>query len=156
MPEDTPSTPAAPATPPPPAEPAPLPHMGEEFGTARKNLPPVKIVGIGVAAIVAVALIFAFVQRPHSSATGSIDNLVFAEVPNQNSVMVAISISLTNNGQKAYWIRDTKAEIDTGNDKFSDNGLPAVDFDRYYQAFPALKENSYPALRRETMIPPRG
>ena len=156
MPDNTPSMPAPPTPPPPSNEPKPLPHMGEEFGTAKKNLPPVKIVAIGVGVIVLTALIIAFIQRPRSSASGSIDNVAFVEVPNQSSVMVAISISLRNNGQKPFWIRDTRAELDTGTDKYSDDGLSAVDFDRYYQAFPALKENSYPALKRESMIPPGG
>jgi hypothetical protein len=128
--------------------------MEEEFGTAAKNLPPAKIIAIGVAAVVVVAIIVAIAQRPHSSASGSIDNVVSVEVPNQNSVLVAISVSLQNNGKKPFWIRRTKADLDTGSGQYSDEGLSAVDFDRYYQAFPTLKENSYPPLKRETMIEP--
>lgn len=136
--------------------PHPLPHMGEEFGTAKKNLPPLKIVGIGVAVIAVVALIIAFVQRPQSSASGSIDKINAVEIPNQNSVLVAISVSFRNNGEKPFWIKSTKAELDTANGNFTDDGASAVDFDRYYQAFPALKENSYPALQRESKIDPGG
>ena len=130
--------------------------MEEEFGTAAKNLPPAKIIGIGVAVVIVVAIIFAIAQRPRSSASGSIDNVVSVEVPNQNSVMVAISVSVRNNGQKPFWIRNTKADLDTGSGQYSDEGLSAVDFDRYYQAFPSLKENSYPPLKREIMIEPGG
>lgn len=136
--------------------PHPLPHMGEEFGTAKKNLPPLKIVGIGVAVIAVVGLIIAFLQRPQSSASGSIDNINAVEIPNQNSVLVAISVSFRNNGEKPFWIKSTKAELDTANGNFTDEGASAVDFDRYYQAFPALKGNSYPALQRESKIEPGG
>ena len=128
--------------------------MGEEFGTAEKNLPPIKIVGIGVAVIAVVALIIAFMQRPQSSASGTIDNVTAVDIPNQNSVLVAISVSFRNNGQKPYWIKSTKAELDTANGNYTDDGASAVDFDRYYTAFPTLKENTYPALERETKINP--
>jgi hypothetical protein len=128
--------------------------MEEEFGTASKNLPPAKIIGIGLAVVVVLAIVFSLAQRPHSSASGSIDNVASVEVPNQNSTLVAISISIHNNGKKPFWIRSTKAEIETGNGNYSDEGLAAVDFNRYYQAFPALKENSYPPLKRESMIVP--
>jgi hypothetical protein len=87
---------------PPPPQPAPetgpkpLPHMGEEFGTAKKNLPPVKIILIGIAALIVVGGIIAFVQRPQTPATGSIDNITSVAVPDQNSVMVAISVTVHN------------------------------------------------------------
>jgi hypothetical protein len=145
------STAAAPAL-----GPHPLPHMGEEFGTAEKNLPPIKIVGVGVAVIAVVALIIAFLQRPQSSASGSIDNVTAVDIPNQNSVLVAISLSFRNNGKKPFWIKTTKAELDTANGNYTDDGASAVDFDRYYQAFPTLKENTYPALQRDSKIDPGG
>ena len=62
MPDETPSMPAGPPTPPTPGEPKPLPHLEEEFGTAGKSLPPTKIVLLGVAAVVLVALIWAVVD----------------------------------------------------------------------------------------------
>ena len=55
MPDPTPVPPSTPSSSPvtPPAQPPAVPsgptiHIGEEFGTARKNLPPVKIVLIAV------------------------------------------------------------------------------------------------------------
>jgi hypothetical protein len=158
MPEETPSSPAAPPSPVAPESGASEPKtpfdIGEEFGTARKNLPPLTIVLIGVAAVVLVASIFAFVQRPHSMATGSIDDVVSAEVPNQNSVMVAIHLSVHNAGEKPYWIHGIEAGLDTDAGNFTDQAAPAIDYDRYFQALPALKANSLPALKRETRIEP--
>jgi hypothetical protein len=131
--------------------------MGEEFGTAKKNLPPVKIILIGIAALIVVGGIIAFVQRPQTPATGSIDNITSVAVPDQNSVMVAISVTVHNGGQKPFWIRTTQASMQGADGKeYKDDGLSAVDFDRYYQAFPALKENSYPPLQRESKINPGG
>jgi hypothetical protein len=156
MPDQEPPSSAAPPLPPKLPESKPLPHLADEFGTAAKNLPPVKIVLIGVGVVVAVALIAALLQRPHASASGAIGNVVAVEVPGQGSVMVAISFSIHNQGKKPFWVHNVEADLDTDSGKFTDEAAAAVDFDRYFQAFPALKENSYPALKRETMIAPGG
>ena len=152
MPDEFPQ--ANPANPAKQPEAKPLPHLGEEYGTAEKNLPPVRIVLIGVAAVVLVASLIAFIQRPQSSANGTIDDIASVEIPNQNSVMVAINVSMHNHGEKPFWIKSIEAELDTGTNKFTDEGAPATDFDRYYQAFPVLKEHALPALKREIMIDP--
>ena len=106
--------------------------------------------------MVLVAVIVAVIQRPHSLATGSIDDVVFVEVPNQNSVMVAIHVSIHNTGEKPYWIRTIDADLDSDTGSFTDQAAPAIDYDRYFQAFPALKTDATPALKRESMIGPNG
>jgi hypothetical protein len=158
MPEDTPPPPPAQssASAPAPSEPATPFQIGEEFGTAKKNLPPVKIVLIGVAAIAVVALIASLAQRPHSATTGSIDDVVSVEVPDQNLVMVAINVSFQNNGTKPYWIHTIKADLDTGSASLSDDAASPADFDRYFQAFPALKQHALAPLEREAKINPGG
>jgi hypothetical protein len=157
MPDDLPSSPP-PASAPAPSPPNPVTpfDIGEEFGNAKKNLPPVKIVLIGVAIIAVVAIIAALVQRPHSSTTGSIDDVVSVEVPDQNMVMVAINIGFQNNGVKPYWIHTIQASLDTGSGKFSDDAASPADFDRYFQAFPALKAHALDPLQREARINPGG
>jgi hypothetical protein len=154
MPDETLPGPATPPAPPASPEPKPLPHLEEEFGTANKTLPPTKIVLIGVAAVVIVALIWAVIQRPQSSATGTIDDIFSVEVPNQNSMMVGINVSIHNHGEKPFWIKEIEVDLDTGSTKLTDDAASAVDFDRYFQAFPALKEHALPALKRETMLEP--
>jgi hypothetical protein len=98
--------------------------------------------------------IFSFTQRAHSATTGSIDNIASAEVPNQSMVMVAINISVKNNGEKPYFIQTIKADLDTGSASFSDDAASASDFDRYFQALPALKEHALVPLPREARINP--
>jgi len=155
MPEDTPSPPPAPS-PATPTQPAIPFNIGEEFGTAKRNLPPVKILLIGAAIIAVIAGIIAFVQRPQSAATGSIDDVVSVEVPNQNLTMVAINVSLQNNGKKPYLIRTIKADLDSGSGTFSNDAASPVDFDRYFQAFPTLKQHALNPLEREAQIEPGG
>jgi len=146
-------------TPPIPTPPAPPDsgthfNIGEEFGTAKKNLPPVKIVLIGVAVIAVVALVASLSQRPHSATTGSIDDIVSVEIPDQNSIMVAINVSFQNNGAKPYWIHTIKADLDTATGSFTDDAASPSDFDRYFQAFPTLKQHALAPLEREARINP--
>jgi len=166
MPENKPYLPPS-LLPPNPAPPAPDPsaappaaqteagsdfHIGEEFGTAKKNLPPVKILGICAAVVIVVIAVVSFFQRPKPSASGAIDDITAVEIPGQNSVMVAINISLKNTSQKPIWIQSMKAEIATPEKTHSDNAAPAVDFDRYYQALPALKEHAQAPFKLEDKI----
>ena len=150
MPDEIPSPP--PASAPTPAQPSTQFHIGEEFGTAKKNLPPAKIVAIGVGVVAVVAIILALAQRPHSATTGSIDDIVSVEVPDQNMVMVAINVSFQNNGVKSYWIHTINADLDTTSGSFTDDAASPSDFDRYFQAFPILKQHALPPLEREAKI----
>jgi hypothetical protein len=127
-------------------------NISEEFGTAKKNLPPVKILAIAVGAVAVVAIVMAFLQRSTSMASGAISDVVAVEVPNQNLVMVAINLSMVNHGEKPYWIHTMKATLETADGKFSDQPASAADFDRYFQAFPDLKQHALAALKTETKI----
>jgi hypothetical protein len=156
MPEESPLPSAANAQTSKPPESRTSFRIGEEFGTAKKNLPPARIVLIGVGIVLVVGAILAVLQRPQSSATGSIDQMVSVEIPNQGSVMAAINVSFRNNGLKPFWIHTIRAELDTANGTFTDDAASPVDFDRYYQAFPALKQYAIRPLEREAKIEPGG
>jgi hypothetical protein len=151
MTEEKPSTPPSPpaAT---PAQPRTDFRIGEEFGTAKKNLPPVKIIGIGLAIILVAWGIAALVQRPRPSATGEIDEVVSVEIPNQHAVMVAINVAFQNNGAKPFWIQTIKADLQTTDNNYSSDAASAVDLDRYYQAFPTLKQYAQAPLQREGKV----
>lgn len=129
-------------------------EIGEEFGTAKKNLPPAKIVLIGVAIIIVIGGVLALIQRPKSQATGTIDDAVAVEIPGQNSVMAAINISIENEGKTPFKIHNIKVDVETGNGSFSDEPAPAMDMDRYYQALPELKRRAMDPLPAETVVAP--
>ncbi len=157
MPEEAPQSPLTPR----PAEPAPSPpqpptpfNIGEEFGTAKRNLPPVKIVAIALAAVAVVLAAFAFLQRAKPQGGGSIDNIAAVEIPNQNIVLVAVNVTIHNAGEKPLWIKTITARLKTDHGELSDEAASAVDFDRYFQAFPALKEHALAALAPETKLQP--
>ena len=130
--------------------------IGEEFGTAKKNLPPVKILLAGAVVIAIVAGILELVQHPASSTVGVIGEVSSVEIPDQNSVMLAINVSIQNRGEKPYWIHTISAELETASRKFSDQAASAIDFPRYFQAFPVLKRSALDPLPPETKIAPGG
>jgi hypothetical protein len=71
-------------------------------------------------------------------------------------IMVAINVAFQNNGIKPYWIHTIKADLDTGSATFSDDAASPADFDRYFQAFPTLKQHALAPLEREAKIIPGG
>jgi hypothetical protein len=158
MPDEIPNPPLSPEPPLTTTQPQPgeTINIGEEFGTAQKNLPSVKIVAIVLAGAALLVAIWAFVLRPKPQGEGSIDNVAAIEIPDQNAMLVAVNVTVHNSGKKPLWIKDIKATLKTGSGEFTDEAASAIDFDRYFQAFPALKEHVLPALAPETKIPPGG
>jgi hypothetical protein len=139
--------------PPPPPQPIAEFHIGDEFGTAKRNLPPAGIVLICIFAVAVIVAIFAFTERPKPQGAGSIDFVAGAEVPGQNVILTAITFTLRNTADKPLWIHTLKAQLTTADGKtFDDEAASAVDLDRYFQAFPALKESSEPPLSPETKL----
>ncbi len=141
--------------PPPPATPEPITefHIGDEFGTAKRNLPPAGIVLICIAAVAVIVGIFAFKERQKPQGAGSIDFVSAAEVPGQNMILAAITLTLRNTADKPLWIHTLQAQLTTADGRtFDDKAASAVDLDRYFQAFPALKESSEPPLSPETKL----
>jgi hypothetical protein len=147
----------------PPASPPPGPppkaqtdfQIGEEFGTARRTLPPAGIVLLCIAAVAVILGMIAYINRPKQQAAGSIDFISAVEVPGQNTTMAAVTLTLRNKGERSFWIHTLKARLTDADGKtFDDEAASGVDFDRYFQAFPTLKENSQPPLSPEAKLPP--
>jgi hypothetical protein len=149
--------PVPPPTSPPPGEPVTEFNIGDEFGTAKRNLPPAGIVLICIAAVAVIVGIYAFKERAKPQGAGSIDFVASAEVPGQNLVLSAVTVTLHNSGEKPLWIHTLKARLTTADGKtFDDEAASGVDLDRYAQSFPVLKENAQPPLLPEIKIAPGG
>lgn len=151
----SPNSPTLPVPPTGPPEPVTDFHIGDEFGTAKRNLPPLRIVLIAIAIVAIIVAIIAFRERPKPQGAGSINFVTGVEVPGQNIVLAAITFTLRNSADKSLWIRILKAQL-TGADghPYEDAAASAVDLDRYYQLFPTLKESSEPPLSPETKLLP--
>src|SRR5258708_36377005 len=97
MPQETPSPPGSvpphassasqataapgPSAPPPSVPPGPTINIADEFGTAKRNLPPAKIVLLATAAVLVVVGIASFLHRAKPQASGSLDHVAAAEIP---------------------------------------------------------------------------
>jgi hypothetical protein len=129
--------------------------ISEEYGTARKNLPPARILLICIAAVAVIVAIYSLTHRAHTVSTGSIDNVTAVQMPGQDAVMVAINVSLENNEDKPIWIKTIQASTDAGGSVQTDDAAPAVDVQRYLETFPELKQHALDLLTAETRINPR-
>jgi len=161
MPEQTPNTtPVPPATPSVPAVVTPVPqrgptiNIGDEFGTAKRNLPPVKVLLLTTAGILIVAGVASFFQRAKPQGSGSLDNVTAVAIPGQNAALVALTFTLRNSGEKGLWVHNIQGKLVTSSAELGSEAVSAVDFERYYQAFPALKANAQPALAPEDKLQP--
>jgi hypothetical protein len=126
--------------------------IGEEYGTARKNLPPAGILAICIAVVLVIVAAYALTHRAHALSSGSIDNVTAVAIPGQDMVMVAINVTVHNNAEKPSWIHTIQATLHTGKDKHVDDASPAVDAQRYFQAFPALKQHAIAFLLPEARL----
>jgi len=147
-------TPATPSEGKPTPQPGPTIHIGDEFGTAKRNLPPVKILLYAIGGVLIVVGIVSFLQRAKPQGGGSLDNVTAVDLPQQNAVMVALTFTLRNSGEKSLWVHDLKGKLVTSGGEQTGDALSAVDFARYFQAFPALKANTEPALSPEDKLQP--
>ena len=129
-------------------------NIGEEYGTAKKNLPPAKIVLIAVAAVIVVVIFASFLKRAKPQAAGSLDNVAAVEIPGQNSTMVALTFTLHNTSDKILYVHNIQASVKAPDGDATADAVSAVDFERYFQAFPSLKVGAQPALPPETKIQP--
>jgi hypothetical protein len=136
----------------PPAPTGPTISIGEEFGTAKKNLPPAKIVLMAIGAVVIVVLIASFLRRAKPQASGTLDNVVAVEIPGQTNTMAALTFTLHNTSDKALYVRSIEAKVTTASGETKADAMAAMDFERYFQAFPPLKEGAQPPLSPETRM----
>jgi hypothetical protein len=153
MTESSPTSPN-PQSPVPPVPSGPTINIGEEYGTAKKNLPPAKIVAICVVAVAIVVAVASFVKRAKPQAAGSLDNVVAVEIPGQTSTMVALTFTVHNTSEKILYVHSLQGRVKTASGEQEADAVSVVDFDRYFQAFPALKTGVQPALTPETKIQP--
>src|SRR3984885_4300514 len=138
----------------PAAQRGPTIHIGDEFGTAKRNLPPVKVLLIALAGVLVIAGVVSFLLRAKPQAAGSLDGVTAIQIPNQTASLVALTFTLHSSGERSLWVRTIQAKLTAPGGEQTSDAVSSVDFDRYYQAFPALKANAQPALSPEDKLQP--
>lgn len=126
----------------------------EEFDSVKRTLPPAAPVAIALVAVAIVVAIIAFAFRAKPVAQGEIDAVYASVQPSQPSIFVPIQVTLRNVGEKTLYIKDIKADLKTDQGAYSDTAASPTDYERYFAAFPDLKEHSTQALVVETKIAP--
>lgn len=112
------------------------------------------IVIVGVAVITIAILIASFVKRAKPQGAGSIVNVEAVEVPGQGSTMVALTFMLRNTSDKILYVHNVQSAVQSPAGEQKADAVAAIDFDRYYEAFPDLKNGAQPPLSPEDKIQP--
>lgn len=68
--------------------------------------------------------------------------------------MVALTFTIRNTSDKILYVRSLQSAIKAPSGDATAEAVSAVDFERYFQAFPTLKNGAQPALPPETKIQP--
>jgi hypothetical protein len=113
-----------------------------------------KIVVIGIAALLIVVALGSFLKRAKPQAAGSLDTVIAAEIPDQGSTMVALTFTLVNTSDRVLYVHNLQGKIRTASGESVVDAVSAVDFNRYFQAFPNLSNGIQPALTPETKLQP--
>jgi len=125
----------------------------EEFDSAKRTLPPAVPLVIALAAVLIVVGVVVFVFRAKPVAQGGIDAVYFSEPANMTNAMVLVQVTLRNVGSKTLYIKSIKADLKTDH-ALSDDAASPTDYDRYFMAYPDLKERSTQPLVVEMKIAP--
>jgi hypothetical protein len=128
--------------------------MTEEFDKAKWTLPPWQPVAVALGIVAVVVAVLSFATRAKPPATGGVDNIVAVQVPPGDAVLVGVNVSFTNNSSKPLWIHTIKATLKTDKGEWSDEAGSAVDYERYFQAFPDLKQYAGQPLIPEMKVAP--
>jgi len=125
----------------------------EEFDSAKRTLPPAVPVAIALVVVAIVVGVIAFLFRAKPVAQGGIDAVYFSEPASMTNAMVLMQVTLRNVGNKTLYIKAIKANLKTDQD-FSDDAASPTDYDRYFMAYPDLKEHTTQPLVVEMKIAP--
>lgn len=147
---DEPSTPLPPAV-----TPASDADAYQEFGTAKRNLPPMAPVAVALVLVGLVVAVVMYINRAKPAAQGNIGGVFFSQPANMPSPMILITVTLHNVGDKTLYIKDIKGAITTDQGDQSDGAAAASDYDRYLSVYPELQGHGRP-LQVEMKIPPGG
>src|ERR1700685_4554174 len=129
-PAPVPSTPGTTAKTTPPAQRGPTIHIADEFGTAKRNLPPVKVLLIALAGVLLIVGVISFLQRAKPQGAGSLDNVTAVEIPGQNASLVALTFTFRNSGAKPLWVHNIQGKLVTSAGEQTSDAVSAVDFER--------------------------
>jgi hypothetical protein len=95
-----------------------------------------------------------YIFRSKPVAQGQIDNIFFSQQKDEPTGMASIQETVRAVGDKPLYIKSIQADLKTQDKEYSDDAAAASDFDRYFQAYPDLRDHAMKAIRVEDKIAP--
>ncbi len=126
----------------------------EEFDSPKRSLPPAVPLVIALVVVAIVVGVIAFVERSKPVAQGGIDAVYASQPANMANTMVLLQVTVTNVGDKALYIKSISANLKTDQGDQSDDAASPSDYDRYFAAYPDLRQHATQPLTVETKIMP--
>ena len=132
-------------------------HLGAELkdleATESKSRVPI-VAGVVLVLLAAIVAVVSVVTRAKPQAEGRIQEAFAVALPGDN-VLATIKLSFNNTAKNSLWIRDIQIRLVTADgQQYTDSAANAVDFERYFQGFPALRGHSLPPFKVETKVAP--
>ena len=130
--------------------------ISEEFDSPRRTLPAVVPLAVALVVVAVFIVGVAYIFRGKPVAQGEIDSVFASQNKDQPNSMVAIQVSLKAVGDKPLYIKSISADLKTQGDTYTDDAAAASDFDRYFQAYPDLRDHAMKPIKVEDKIQPGG
>ena len=154
MPENA-TKPTPPPAPQPPSNAGHVP-MAEEFDSPKFTLPPVVPIVIGLGIVLVVIGVILLGGRAKPGGSGGITGVYAVDLKNQPGILAIVQVHMTNIGQQPMWIKSASVTIESDQGKWTDQAAAPMDFKRYFEAYPELKQYEQPPIAAETKVPPGG
>ena len=155
MPENA-TKPSPPPSPQPPPDAGHVP-MSEEFDSPKWTLPPVVPIVIGLGIVLVIIGVILLGGRAKPGGSGGITGVYAVDLKNQPGILAIVQVHMVNIGEQPMWIKSAAVTIETDQGaKWTDQAAAPMDFKRYFEAIPELKQYEKPPIAAETKIPPGG
>jgi len=128
----------------------------EEFDSAKRTLPAVIPLAIALLVVVVFIVGVGYVFRAKPVAQGQIDSVYAGQNQAQPNSMVTIQVTLRAVGEKPLYIKSITADLATQDNSYTDDAASASDYQRYFQAYPDLRDHATKPLQVEDKIAPGG
>ena len=101
--------------------------------------------------LVAIAYV---IKRPQPQGSGSLDNVVPAEIQGQGSTMVALTFTLRNTSMKIFYVHEIQAKLKTVDTESTSEAVSAVNFLATFGASPPSRMVPSPHLSQKPSCSP--
>jgi hypothetical protein len=130
------------------------PNFGKQYDRSGWTLPVVGGVLIGALVLGFLGfLVYAYLGAKQPG-LGGIESVTAVGLGDQKSVLVAVTLFLTNRQDHPFWIEHVQGKLETNDGQWSDDAAAASDHARYFEAFPALRANVTAPLKYDDKLKP--